>query len=92
MEEGCCKVGCRFMRSEYPGCLTRGPMLGDDVELTESLREDDVTEAMMLGKLLSWIGFRHVRRHPVNDEEARAMLNTCDTIRRRLAEDGHNPR
>ena len=33
-------------------------MLGDDVELTATPREDDVTEGMALAQLLSWIGFR----------------------------------
>jgi hypothetical protein len=66
-------------------------MLGDDVELTAGPIEDDATEAMALAKLMSWIGFRDVRQHAVNDDDARAMLKACDRVRRRLADDGHNP-
>ena len=63
----------------------------NDVELTASPIEDDATEAMALAKLLSWIGFRDVRQHAVDDDDARAMLETCDKVRRRLEEDGTTP-
>jgi hypothetical protein len=69
-----------------------GPLpRGNDFELTANPIEEDATEAMALAKRMQWIGFRDVREHAVDGDDARAMLNTCE-IRRILAEDGHNPR